>query len=80
MDKVTGVASIILGHLEFEPDYTIADARRVNDSDTGWTIETSAPLGNVVRHENVFLSDEDLDKAYKLAERWAANNEIKSRI
>lgn len=57
----------ILSMLAYDPDLdTLAEARKVNNG-AGWTIEESAPLGNILRTEGVSLSDADLVAAHDLA-------------
>jgi hypothetical protein len=67
---VKGVAAIIAQSLAFDPDYTLETAKRINSD--GWTVEISAPMNSVVRHENVYLTDEELQAAYAQAEEWEA--------
>lgn len=59
------------------PDETeeeaMADLHRINNTD-GWIVEESAPLGHIVRHEGVRLSDADLRAAYILSESWMGDN------
>lgn len=53
-----------------DPDYTYEQAQRQNED--GWTVYTKAPLGHVVKHEAVHLSEQELWQAYKAAQ-WATN-------
>lgn len=59
--------------LAYDPDLdTLAEARRVNQT-TGWTIEESLDdkiRGDVMRYENVRVSDDKLIAAHALATEW----------
>lgn len=69
---VRGVARLIFRQIECPyldgTEFSAADARAVNRD--GWTFETSAPLGNVVRHDGVILTASELDQAWQLAQSW----------
>ena len=72
---VAEVTDIIVQEIESsitynDPDYTYERAQRQNED--GWTVFTKAPLGHVVRHEAVHLSDSELRRAYDTAQ-WAAH-------
>lgn len=56
--------------LAYDADFdTLAEARRINNGD-GWTIDESAPLGNITRYEGVRVSDEKLVAAHTIALGW----------
>lgn len=62
------IQDIILGAV-YDPDADpLAIAREINSPDgDGFTIETSAPLGNFLRSEGVKVGDEQLVAAYEMA-------------
>mgnify|MGYP000359704737 CR=1 FL=1 len=68
---ILAIAGLIADHLTFDLAYgspwTWADAERANEQ--GWTVETTAPLGHVVRWEGVRLTPTELRQAWALAER-----------
>lgn len=66
-DRIYDGCLMTLAH---DPDLdTLALARQINNGE-GWTIERSAPLGNVTRFEGVRISDEKLVAAHGLALAW----------
>ena len=70
--RIEAVAQLIyaniLPQLRFGDIDTLAAARKANDE--GWTLEESAPFGNVLRIEGVHLSERDLIAAHALAESF----------
>lgn len=71
INHIAGIIySNILLQLAYTPDLdTLAEARRINNGD-GWTFDESLDnkiRGNIIRHEGVRLSDENLMKAHELA-------------
>jgi hypothetical protein len=56
------------GGLAYETDDDITVLLRQNEE--GWTVDVSAPLGGIVRHEGVHLSRPDLRAALVLGTQW----------
>lgn len=71
LDVVRGVACIIAEKVEFwrrgGMDYTFGDAMRANLE--GWVIEREGAMGSTVRISDIYLSEEELRRAYDLARR-----------
>ena len=75
--ELSQVAGILYDQMVLDPDFTLTNARRIND-DTGWTYDAHLPsqrpyIGDSwTRVQGAHLSDEALRDAWAIAEAWIA--------
>ena len=73
-DLVRAVASVIAERIQYDADLApLTWGEVVALNRLGWTVETTAPLGHVVRWDGVRLRTGDLWLAWRLAQRWVGD-------